>query len=170
MAPKRLAFSIRGRHSPALPVIRLMIPPANKGRVYFSLKGEFDPAELSEFLGITPSNCRGKGERDPERSIPRSSIWDFSSPQVEGISVDVYQLAEQVIDPLLPHTDRIAEAVRRWDLAATLQVVLEFAVDESISTPAIGFDPRIVQFLAEVGAGIDIDTYLLGPDESPPTK
>ena len=75
--------------------------------------------------------------------------------------VDVYQLATQVAEKLAPHAEKISAAITRWDLFATLQVVLEISSDDSISTPAIGFDPSVANFLAQVGAGIDIDSYVV---------
>jgi hypothetical protein len=44
-------------------------------------------------------------------------------------------------------------------LEAVLEVVLTITLDETKSTPAIGFDSRVISFLHEVGASIDIDTY-----------
>jgi len=40
-----------------------------------------------------------------------------------------------------------------------LEVVLRITLDETKSTPAIGFDSRVISFLNRVGASIDIDTY-----------
>lgn len=133
----------------------------NEVRVYFSLRGDFAPDELTEFLGIEPSSVAKAGEKNPERGIPKSSLWHAAGNEsVQGAWVDIVELSRKVVTPLIPHQDRIAEAVAKWDLAATFQVVVYFSDDEAVSTPAIGFEPEVIDFLSAVGASIDVDTYL----------
>ena len=40
-------------------------------------------------------------------------------------------------------------------------MVLEISSDDAISTPIIGFDPEVVGFLGNIGANIDIDSYVV---------
>ena len=42
---------------------------------------------------------------------------------------------------------------------AVLEVVLWITMDETKSTPAIGFDADVLSFVVAVGATIDVDTY-----------
>jgi hypothetical protein len=144
-----------------------MIEVAHRGRVYFGLKGDFSPDDVTDLIGLTPSQALKEGERNPERGVPKCSLWDFSLPEVVGEQVDIYDLSEKLVDLLEPHEERIAEAVERWNLTATLQVVLDFAVHEAISMPPIGFSERVIRFLADVGGGIDIDTYTSTVEEAP---
>jgi len=131
----------------------------NIGRVYFMLRGDFLPEEITNFIGIKPTSSQKEGEKDSVRNIPRCSIWEFSSETIEAEIVDVYELADRVIQTLSPKQEEIKQAVSKWDLHATLEVVLEIAVDEDVRTPAIGFSQKVIQFLAKTGADIDIDTY-----------
>ena len=56
--------------------------------------------------------------------------------------------------------DLIIKAVQKFNVVPRLEVVLWFSDDETISTPAIGFEVETIQFLAKIGAYVDVDTYL----------
>ena len=73
--------------------------------------------------------------------------------------IDVYALAEVIIAKLSGSAEAIREVAKKHRLEATLQVVLTISTNENLSTPAIGLSVECVQFLAAVGASIDVDTY-----------
>lgn len=131
----------------------------NEGRVYFGLSGDFDPIFLTGMLGLEPTQAWARGAKDPVRVLPRCSLWDYSSETVVGEIVDIYEMTEALVVQLEPFAERIRDTVTRLRLSAVLQVVLHISTDDSVSTPAIGFSPRVVRFVAEVGASIDVDTY-----------
>jgi len=131
----------------------------NKGRVYFGLWGDFSPPEATERIGIEPTESWIKHSRFPERKVPKESIWDYSSKIVDDEIVDIWELSKKLIADLKPHAQAIKEFIEEKKLRATLEVVLYISPDESISTPIIGFDREVIDFLSEVGAIIDIDTY-----------
>ncbi len=125
----------------------------NEGEVYFGLFGDdFDPEVLS--IGIAPTRIRRKAH-----PTPKHSSWVYSSGKVRDDLIDVYEMASSLVAALEPHADRIVEAKRAYGLEAVLEVVLTITLDETKSTPAIGFDSRVISFLSRVGASIDIDTY-----------
>jgi len=127
----------------------------NKSEVYFCIVGDdFDPDIVTERIGIQPSRILRKGS-----PLPRFSSWAFSSGKVTSEIVDVYELSSRVIATLAPHAEAIRSVMEDNDLSAFLEVVLHISMDESLSTPAIGFDTSVVEFLAKIGASIDIDTY-----------
>lgn len=130
-----------------------------EGYVYFALRGDFDTDEVTQRVGLTPTKALRKHEKDPERKTPRFSHWDYSTPVVRGKHVDVYELASQITANLRPHAGAIRQAVQDLGLSATLQVVLYINWIDETPTPAIGFHRDVVQFLADVGATVDIDTY-----------
>lgn len=132
----------------------------NEGYVYFAFSGkDFDPDELTAFLGIRPTTAWKKGTRNPERGLPKRDIWNFSSERVVDELIDVYELSSQLVEQLKPKTQRIIEAKSRFNVEPYLQVVLYISMHEEHSTPAIGFEVDVIEFLAQVGASIDIDTY-----------
>jgi len=83
----------------------------------------------------------------------------YSTGKLQDDVIDVYDMASSLVATLEPHADRIVEAKRAYGLEAVLEVVLRITLDETKSTPAIGFDSRVISFLNRVGASIDIDTY-----------
>lgn len=132
----------------------------NEGYVYFAFSGEnFDPDELTTFLGIQATQAWKKSTRDLERGLPKRGIWNFSSEKVVNELIDVYELSSRLVEQLKPKTQRIIEAKSRFNVEPYLQVVLWISMHEEHSTPAIGFEVDVIEFLAQVGASIDIDTY-----------
>ncbi|WP_159967187.1 DUF4279 domain-containing protein [Pseudomonas sp. 9Ag] len=131
----------------------------NECRVYFALNGDdFDPGELTQFLGMKPTSTKRKGEKIPDR-VPKFSSWVLSTDNVVDECIDVYEIAGEIVKQLQPKKTLIIDAIKRFGLFSKLQVVLSISVDDNISTPAIGFDVETTKFLGEIGAFIDIDTY-----------
>lgn len=124
----------------------------NKGEVYFSLWGDFDPSTLS--LGIEPTRIH-----EVRNHYPKQAAWIFSSGQFTDTYIDVYQMTSDLVNELKPHIEKIIKAKQDLVLEAVLEVVLTISSDEQFPTPAIGFDRDVISFLSDVGATIDIDTY-----------
>lgn len=80
--------------------------------------------------------------------------------------IDVYELADQVIDLVEGKTNEIRKAIQELELYAILQVEIHFSTEDDVSTPAIGFSSRVLDFLTNVGATIDIDTYILPTNDA----
>lgn len=131
----------------------------NSGRVSFSLRGDFNTKEITDCLGVKPTHALNKGETNPAHIIPRCSIWDYSSQQIEDEYLDIYLLADEIVSELVPHTEAIKMAVKRWHLHPTLLVTINMVIDKEASTPAIGFSIPVIKFLADTGTSIEIDTY-----------
>lgn len=131
----------------------------NEGRVYFCVKGQFDHRALTEFIGLGPTSAWNRGEKDVERDLPKCSLWEYSTARVVE-EMDVHALAEWLVEQLEPYEEKIKAAIQQWQLASVLQVVLRISMDEQLSTPAIGFSPRVIRFAGNVGAAVDIDAYL----------
>ena len=142
----------------------------NEGYVYFGLRGAFDPDELTERIGISPTSSSREGGRNRQRRLPRTSQWELSTERIVAECIDISQLADEIIAKLEPHSPQIKDAIADLDLYAVLEVVLYFSTDDEVSTPAIGFSNRVLAFLADVNASIDIDTYVIPEDEPPPNQ
>ena len=128
----------------------------NTGEVYFALYGDdFEPEELTHFVGIEPTSVHRKA-----LPLPKQSSWQVSSGKLENDVIDIYEASNGLIAHLRPYAEKIVEARHQFKLDAVLQVVLWISTDESNSTPAIGFETEVISFLSIVGASIDIDTYL----------
>ena len=128
----------------------------NVGEVYFVLYGsDFDPSAAKGTIPIDRAVAIPKG--DP---IPKYSSWRLSTGKIEHDFVDVYEMASSLVAELRPHSEDITQAKERFGLKAVLQVVLTISTAEDHSTPAIGFDAAVLEFVHAVGATIDVDTYL----------
>ena len=124
--------------------------------VYFALYGkDFDPSVALKLIDVDSAVIQKRG--DP---IPKFSSWRCTSGKL-GLDVfNIDQVASDLIDKLGPHRDTILALRRNHELKAVLEVVVTFSSDEARSTPAIGFDETVIEFLQYVGATIDIDTYV----------
>ena len=128
----------------------------HRGEVYFRLVGDnFDPDIATSRLGVEPTRLIRRAEPKP-----KFSSWIISSGQIASELIDVYDLSGKIVQILEPKSAQISALVSEFSLCAVLQVVLWISVDPKLSTPAIGFDKTVVDFLANVGASIDVDTYL----------
>jgi hypothetical protein len=132
----------------------------NEVSVYFLLSGDFVPDELTERIGFAPTSAWARGSRNPELVIPRTSIWKVSTGKVTGDFIDVETLADGIIDQLEPYREKIKQAIDSLDLYAALQVAIYFTSEDYVPTPAIGFSTRTMAFLVDLGAPIDVDTYV----------
>lgn len=127
----------------------------NEGEVILRLTGDnFDPDRVTEFLGIQPSYAKKKGS-----PTPKCSIWEFSLGKTDNEIVDIYDMATKLVNQLEPKVDLLINAIAKFDLSCVMQVVLWITMDESKSTPAIGFECETISLLNKLNAFIDIDTY-----------
>jgi hypothetical protein len=134
---------------------------ASSNYIYFGLTGEFDPAQVEAELGLKPTRSMAKHARDTNRQLPRCSLMRFAQLHADtdaGV-LDIYTLADNVVDALMPYASRFADVVRRYKIEARLQVVFDFPISDDVSTPIMGFSNRVIQFLADTGASIDMDSY-----------
>jgi len=133
--------------------------PNNECRVYFALYGDdFDPEEITQLLGLKPTSTERKGEKASNR-LPKFSSWMLSTENFVDECIDVYEMASEITKQIEPKKDQILELIKKFNAFAKLQVVLSISIDDSVSTPAIGFDAETTKFLGDIGAFIDIDTY-----------
>lgn len=130
------------------------------GEVYLGLYGDdFEPNDVSDFIGLPATRVKRKGERNPQVPLPRTSSWKFSLGTVEATVIDVYAMSNDLVLRLAPFQAEIVEAVIKFGLEAEIQVVLWIDQDEAASMPALGFERAVLDFISAIGATIDIDMY-----------
>lgn len=131
----------------------------NKGRLYFALRGNnFNPDELTEALGISPTNIIREGTK-LKNTTRKFSFWEISTDEICAEVIDIYDMADEILQQLLPKKKQIVEMIQKHNLTPFLQVVLWISINDEISTPAIGFNPDVITFLGDINGYIDIDTY-----------
>ncbi|MEU1620500.1 DUF4279 domain-containing protein [Streptomyces sp. NPDC005722] len=145
--------------------------------VYFALYSRHTPAhEITERLGVSPDKVSVRGSRRAGPTVlPVDHSWKVACADPD---VCVDEQIARVLDRLRPHTAGIAALAARLAAeggGAVLQVVRCF--EDADRTPPgapdgpnlFGWhlDREVLDFLAAVGAEIDVDEYDMtsGPDE-----
>jgi len=137
---------------------------ANKGRAYFSLSGyHFNPDDITRLLGVEPTSANDAGTRSG-LDKPVISSWELSTETVsteDGTEeVDLYKLTEIILKQLEPIKEKIIEVCKSHNLSARMGVVVTLSIDKGDTCPDVGFGGRLVKFLADIGAFIDVDYKL----------
>ena len=135
--------------------------------VYFALAGdEFDPAEITARLGITPTDCWRKG--DPGlRGRPRHfSSWKWSTAKgtepgcVERLVDAVVMRFEAVVGPIVQLKEELT-------LHSVLEIVLGVDMNQEEPTPALGHELRTLAFLHSTQTRTDVDIYRYDSRDQP---
>lgn len=127
--------------------------------VYFSLIGDdFDPKELTKFIGIEPTESWKKGDKGKYNSNLEYSCWKLSTEKGKEHG-DIYNLIEEIIELLINKIDEIIKLKNEYKLDSILQIVLDIDTNPNQSTPALGYDLKTNDFLYQTRSTIDIDIY-----------
>ena len=131
----------------------------NKARVHFTLSGyHFNPDDITRLIGIEPTSTDAGGLMgSPDK--PTISSWELSTDTVTE-DVDVYALIEIILKKLEPIKEQIIEVCKSHNLSPRINVVLTLSVDKDENCPDVGFGGRMVKFLADIGAFINVDYKL----------
>ena len=132
---------------------------SNKGRAFFALSGyHFNPDDVTRVLGIEPTstNAAGMGGSSDK---PVISSWEISTDTIteDTEEVDLYKLTEIILKQLEPVKEQILQISKSHNLSPRMGVVLTLSTDKDDTCPDVGFGGRLVKFLAEIGAFINID-------------
>lgn len=132
---------------------------SNKARVHFTLSGyHFNPDDITRLIGIEPTSTDAGGLMgSPDK--PTISSWELSTDTVTE-DVDVYALIEIILKKLEPIKEEILEVCKSHNLSPRINVVLTLSVDKDENCPDVGFGGRMVKFLADIGAFINVDYKL----------
>lgn len=133
-----------------------MIRP-NEFRAYFTLFGDFDPAEITVNLGITPTDCWKKGERNEVSHFERKfSRWSLESrlPKSQPIVEHIRDVLKQL------EAHQVAVRKLRENIEGCMQSVAYFYSD----SPWFHFDEDVVAGCATMNLSIDCDFYTMYSD------
>jgi len=129
----------------------------NECYCYFHIIGEFDPADITKFLGIEPFRAFKKGElRRGGRS--RYDFSTFCCCRCDEYDFDANVMIEKTIAPLRDKIEILNRLRELLGVEYEICVVPKIHVDES--TPALGASLSVIDFCHEIRANIDIDMYL----------
>ena len=132
---------------------------------YFSIKGEFDPDEITSILGIRPVKTFRSGEsryylKDGQKTDTglkyTCSCWDGC--RSDDYDVIISNQMEKTIEPLLPKIDLLNEIRERFEAVLTLEVVPHICSGHEL--PCISPSMKVIDFCSSVRAQLDIDWYI----------
>jgi hypothetical protein len=132
---------------------------SNEGRAYFALMGyHFNPDDITQLLGIEPTSVDAAGAQSG-LDKPVISSWELSTETVIGM-VDVFALTDILLKQLEPHKEKIIEVCKSHNLSPRIGVELTLSIDKGESSPEVGFGARMIRFLADTGAFINVEYKL----------
>lgn len=123
----------------------------NTWYAYFHLRGSFNPAEISERVGLTPTKAVIEGEPGHSGRPAPCSRWELRSRLSDTADLEAH--VADVLDQLDANRDGFIELSREF--GGTMQLVGYFKERE----PGVHFDRQVVLRIAEYGLCIDCDFY-----------
>lgn len=116
----------------------------------------FDVQRITEALGIIPSRTWNKGDSIRSSNKKRTyTAWIYNTEIIE--SLDINTSIEQIKELFYSKVDNIVALRKQYKLDISIDFVVKIENEES---PAIYFEPEFIKFIAEIGAQLDIDTYV----------
>lgn len=132
---------------------------SNKARAYFALSGyHFNPDDITRLIGIEPTSTDASGANSG-LDKPVISSWELSTEMVVD-DIDVYKMTDAILKQLEPAKDKILQVIKSHNLSPRVGVVLVLSVDKDEVSPDVGFGARMIRFMAEIGAFVNIDYQL----------
>ena len=127
--------------------------------VYFALTGDnFDTDEVTNRLGIRPTNSWRKGDKGFYKSALEFAMWELSTDKgKEYILID--NLVDEIVSKLYNKIEIINDLKKQFQLNSVLEIVLYIDTNEDNSTPALGHDLKTIEFLYRTQTKTDVDIY-----------
>ena len=126
--------------------------------VYFAFQGDdFDPNLVTTELGIEPTDSCGVGEPGKYIQQQKYSCWQLKSTSDELLDMD--KLVNEVVSQLSDKIDLIKGLKERYNLDTVLEIVMYIDINEEKSTPFLGHNSEVINFLHQTGTTTDVDIY-----------
>ncbi|WP_423130045.1 DUF4279 domain-containing protein [Gaoshiqia sp. Z1-71] len=127
--------------------------------VYFALTGDnFDTDEVTNRLGIKPTDSWRKGDKGQFKPILEFASWRLSTDKGhEYLQID--KLVDEIIFKLFDKIEIINDLKTQFQLNSVLEIIMYIDTNEDSSTPALGHDLKTIEFLYRTGTTTDVDIY-----------
>lgn len=128
---------------------------------YFSIRGDFDPEEITRILGIEPERTWRKGETTPYGGTYNNTSWTGCFCREYDIDLSVQM--EKTIKPLLSKYEELNLIRTKYNAYLFLEVVpkIVYGSDKPIFGPSMA----VMQFCCATQTELDIDWYLFPPSD-----
>jgi len=128
---------------------------------YFSIRGEFDPDDITERLGIEPIRKRKKGDEMPRPvGVTNVRYYNCSGWCAEESNVDRYDVEKQCLDTIKNLKKKIPELLEIKSLYNVDFTIFVVPTIYNGETPMIGFNKEVIEFCHLTGTYIDVDMYV----------
>lgn len=129
----------------------------NEQYAYFSVTGDFDPAEISKAVGVTPTEFWRKGDSNPRTQMERKfSRWSLYSRLDTTCELEAH--IADVVDQLTGNVSAFKNLSLQYN--GVMQLVGYFKTNY----PGVHLDRALVGSLAEYALSVDFDFYYLYSD------
>ncbi len=126
----------------------------NEQYAYLTITGDFDPEEMTTFLGLKPSEAWRKGDRNERTHYERKfSRWSLESRLDRTASLEDH--VRDVLSQSLEYAEPLRQVGQEYNVY--VQLVGWFHNDY----PGFGLDKEIISGLAQLNLSIDCDFYYL---------
>lgn len=117
-----------------------------------------EPEEFTQKLQIVPNRICSKGEKINNSNTTRDvGRWELFTEYEE--SLDINNQLKKIYYKLIDKKDLLKILKEKMEL----EYVFDFAINiKNRETPAIYFEQKFIGFCKDIGAIIDIDTYVDG--------
>ena len=119
--------------------------------------GDFDPADISRLVGVTPTECWQKGDVNPRTQLERKfSRWSIYSRLERTRELEDH--VADVIEQMGMKKQQFLELSSKH--GASMELVAYFKTNY----PGLYLKRQLVESLAEYGLSVDFDFYYLYSD------
>jgi hypothetical protein len=135
----------------------------NEFRAYFTVTGDFDPSEITKFVGMEPTESWKVGDIHPTARLERKfSRWSVYS-RLESDQPVVDQIRDVLVQ-LAPYESLIVALGERYEMG--MQTVAYFYTN----SPWFHFDADVIAGCAALKVSIDCDFYTMFSDRREDTE
>lgn len=124
-------------------------------RISFELKGDFNPQEITQKIGLEPSETWKKGDKGKYKGIRQYDFWCLDTGYINSVSID--EISKGIYNLLKLHREKIAKLISDCGITSVFQIVAKIDGD---NTPSIFFSEDIVKLASEFNSYFDIDLYV----------
>jgi len=130
---------------------------ANEYYAYFTVTGEFAPDEISAQLGLQPTDCWMKGDRNERTHLERKfSRWSLYTRLDHAVALEAH--VDDVLEQLELVRERVVDLVE--ELTGEMVLVGHFYRDY----PGLHFEASTLSKLAALNVDVDMDFYYMYSD------
>jgi hypothetical protein len=126
----------------------------NEQYAYFTVTGDFDPSDISELVGVAPTECWRKGSVNPGTQLERTfSRWSLYSRLERNRSLEDH--IADVIQQLRENRSGFGAVSSKY--GGVMHLVAYF----KCGYRGLDFDRELMKSLAEFSLSVDFDFYYL---------